>query len=164
MKLSVPAPLAISALVLLVACADESDPIYSPVPPTQAEARTFLDEAVRLARAGDDQGLCDLTNARTGCSADLEDHGPAPEDDPVVVLSRVHEQRVAGNATTPASRILGVCVAGTYTEVAVLRRRSGGLELQNPVYWTGMTVTAIEVDADGIVETELGPAPDRPDC
>ena len=156
----------VGLVAVVAACSDSGESGYSPDPPTQAEARAFLDEAVRLAQAGDDDAFCDLTIAEIGCSAALENHGPAPDDDPVVVLSRVYEEQVAGLVGTPASRILGVCVGDLYTEVAVFRTRSGGFEFQSPVYWTGATISRPELDGDGdgIVEAPLEPDHEVPDC
>ena len=55
------------ALVAVVAaCSDDGVLAYSPEAPTQAEAEAILDQAVRLARADDVDGLCQLTDNELG--------------------------------------------------------------------------------------------------
>jgi hypothetical protein len=108
-------------------------------PVTLAEAEALLDQAVRLAQAGDFAGLCESVSGRRGVCGFLlesaEDMHRTPGDlAPTVVGSAYHGE------TTLVLRLRGVTGEGVPYEADFPVSREGGSEprCSMPVYWSGV--------------------------
>jgi hypothetical protein len=114
-------------------------------PPTEAEARAFLDRVVTLAQAGDFDALCAI--GAGNCESILEEAGrEVPNGLPRIVGTRT----LPSTETSIGGVVLELC--GTldsgdpyYSEMLVFRDliRTGGIDglhAIEPIYWSGMGI------------------------
>ncbi len=134
-------------------------------PPTEAQARAALDEAVSLARAGDFTGLCAIGGGN--CQRTLDDAGrdAVPTAAPTVIGTRVIEPtQLAGGAWDLGGRVLGVCgIDGRgqpYRSEVLVFQDGQTMRMIEPVYWSRLTIgsAASAVTAPGPAQTGGCPA------
>ena len=111
-------------------------------PPSEAQARAALDEAVAFARAGDFTNLCAMGGL--DCQEILDEAGRAavPDAPPTVYASRVVEpSQLPGGDWDVGGRVLAVC--GTdgqgrpYRGEVIVFQDGATMRMIEPVYWSG---------------------------
>jgi hypothetical protein len=113
-------------------------------PVSRVEAETVLDEAVRLAQAGDFAELCESVAADRGICRNLlqsaEDMGATPGDQPPTVVRTSYVEK----SNTRVLHLRGVTGENKpYTaDFAVSRESSKGLRAFTVVYWSGVRYDA----------------------
>jgi hypothetical protein len=133
---------ALIAFVALAGCALTEPPL--PPPPSEADARAFLDVLIDKAEAGDLEGFCSV--AGSVCDEIAEESGGVaaiPNEPPTVAGTRLVPPRDAGNGGTFAGGRL-VVLCGTNglgkpyrTEMLVSAGPDRVLYAINGVYWSG---------------------------
>ncbi len=115
--------------------------------PTRDEAVTLLDQAVRLARAGNFVGLCQLGGGN--CEDVLATAGreAVPLEAPTVVGDFALSPTPLGNGGVDVGgRVLVLCGSDArsrpYRTEMVVFFRNGSLKAIEPIYWSGMTIGA----------------------
>jgi hypothetical protein len=127
-------------LTFVAACTAQQPP-----PPSEAEARAFLDEIVATALRQDFEALCALGGG--SCESLLVDRGgrDVPPDRPTVVGIRFVDQQASGPRPRTGGYILELCGLDLdgdpyYSEMLVFRDFAGDLRAIEPLYWMGITI------------------------
>jgi hypothetical protein len=127
-------------LTLVAACTT-----HQPPPPSEAEARAFLDEIVEAAVSRDFEALCALGGG--SCESFLADPGgrDVPSDRPTVVGIRFVHPRANGPRPRTGGYVLELCGRDLdgdpfYSEMLVFRDVAGELRAIEPLYWMGITI------------------------
>ncbi len=127
-------------LTLVAACTT-----HQPPPPSETEARAFLDEIVATAVSRDFDGLCALGGG--SCESFLVEPGgrDVPSDRPTVVGIRFVEQQTSGTRPSTGGYVLELCGQDLdgdpyYSEVLVFRDVAGELRAIEPLYWMRITI------------------------
>ena len=132
---------------------------FSPAPaPSEAEAIAYLDEVVRIVRAGELDRLCELGGGT--CRRSLEDGASSvPRTAPRLVGTvEVPSTPNADGTWNAGGRLLQLCGvdglgAPYYSEILVFED-AGRLIGREPVFWTGITIATLPA--------VVGPASPRP--
>jgi hypothetical protein len=123
---------------VLVACAAGAPPAGTI--PSVNESRAFLDELVGLARAGDFDGLCRVSDDGN-CERLLEHAGrdAVPPDPPTIVATRIIATTRSGDQLSPGGVVFVLCGENAfgdhYDSEMLVFHDGGGLRGLNPVYW-----------------------------
>ena len=141
-----------------------------PPPPTEAWARAALDRVVALARAGDFERLCGLSDGN--CHIILEQAGEdaVPPDPPTVYGTRVMVPvPLSDGAWQGGGVVLEVCGIdgrGQPYRSEVLAFDDGhAIRLINPIYWSGVTIAAFAgAQPAPSVAVSGGASPAPPGC
>jgi hypothetical protein len=127
-------------LTLVAACTT-----HQPPPPSEAEARAFLDEVVETALSRDFEALCDLGGG--SCDSFLADPGgrDVPSVRPTLVGIRFVDKQTSGPRPRTGGYILELCGQDRdgdplYSEILVFRNFAGELRAIEPLYWMGITI------------------------
>ncbi len=130
----------VTLLALIAACTTQQAP-----PPSEAEARAFLDVIVETALRQDFEALCALGGG--SCESFLADPGgrDVPSDRPTVVGIRFVDQRAGGPRPRTGGYILELCGQDLdgdpyYSEMLVFRDFASELRAIEPLYWMGITI------------------------
>lgn len=133
-----------TVLVAIAAC----QPIgaASAPPPSEADARAYLDSVVALVQSGDLEAVCALGSGT--CDAELRnaDLARRPDEPPTLVgMEIVETVDHGGGASDLGGRLLQLCgVDGSgdpyYSEMLVFRDASGKLISINTLFWLGSRV------------------------
>ena len=125
-------------LVLVVAACISSGPPAGTIPSVE-QARRHLDEVVRLARAGDFDGMCALGDANCERSLDMAGRDAVPPDPPNVVGTRTVPTTSANGQHSFGGIVFVLCgVDGRgqpYDSEMLVFNDGNGLRAINPVYW-----------------------------
>jgi hypothetical protein len=109
--------------------------------PTELEARSFLDQYVAFARAGDVDHMCEVADCRRD---DFVDPFVAPSDPPRVIGTWVLEGSSSGGQETIGGRVLVLCgldpEGAPYRFEMLVFRADGRLRTLSAKYWTNMGV------------------------
>jgi hypothetical protein len=146
-------------LLALAGCAGPANPV--PAPPSEDEARAYLEQVVALVLAGRLDDLCRVGSAT--CDQTLRRSTPAaaPSEPPTVVDIRLmpNARRADGTWVT-GGRIIEVCgvdgLGHTYRSEILVYREGGRVIGKEPVFWTGLRI------ARGPLAR--APDPGRPPC
>jgi hypothetical protein len=126
--------------------------------PTELEARTFLDQYVAFAQAGDFDHMCEVADCRRD---DFVNPLVVPSDPPRVVGTWVLEGSSSGGQETIGGRVLVLCGLDAdrapYRFEMLVFRADGRLRTLSAKYWTNMGVVG------GPPVTPAGP-PDETAC
>ena len=141
-----------------------------PPPPTEARARAALDRVVALARAGDFERLCGLSDGN--CHIILEQAGEdaVPPDPPTVFGTRVMVPvPLSDGAWQGGGVVLEVCGIdgrGQPYRSEVLAFDDGhAIRLINPIYWSGVTISGFAgAGAAPSVAVSVGASPTPTGC
>jgi hypothetical protein len=125
-------------LVLAVAACMSGGPPAGTIPSVE-EARRHLDEVVRLARAGDFDGMCALGDANCERSLDMAGRDAVPPDAPKVVASGMIPTTSSNGQQSFGGIVFVLCgVDGRgqpYDSEMLVFNDGNGLRAINPVYW-----------------------------
>jgi hypothetical protein len=151
----------IAIVVLVAACVARPGPTPAP-PPSEVEARAYLDSVVAVIESGNVGGICELGPGTCESFLDGTDPATIPTTRPHVVSTRVLESRqVEGGGWQAGGRILEICgidgLGHRYDSEILVFRSGGELIGIQPVFWTGMRI------AEGDT-TEPGPRRPPGDC
>jgi hypothetical protein len=125
-------------------------PVRAPQPDqpiTRAEAEALLDQAVRLAQAGDFTNLCESVASASGICRGLlqsaEDMDATPGSLAPTVLSSSYVDK-ANSSPTRVLHLSGVTGENKRynADFAVIRDGSKGLRSLTAVYWSGVRFSA----------------------
>jgi hypothetical protein len=109
--------------------------------PTELEARSFLDQYVTFAQAGDVDHLCAVADCRPD---DFVNPFVAPSDPPRVIGTWVLEGSASGGQETIGGRVLVLCgldaEEAPYRSEMLVFRVGGQLRTLNAKYWTNTGV------------------------
>jgi hypothetical protein len=150
--------LAMAAALLLAGCGvlDVDRPF--PPPPTEPEARSFLDRVVAASRTGDMAAMCRVAGGGM-CAEIAEQAGGAdgvPGEAPLIAGVRSIAPTGTTNGGSPGGWLLVLCGTDGFgnpyrTEMLVSRAPDGRLYAVNAVYWAGfkLAVSNDTGDASG---------------
>ena len=140
-----PWSVAVLVAALGAACSSTFTP---PAPPSEAEARAFVGEAVRLAEAGRFVELCEMGGGN--CEEILEGAGAdnVPTVPPTIarvyVVPNVHHADGSWSAGGQMVEMCGTDGNGARyrTQMLVFRDHRGELIAIEPIYWSGIRIIA----------------------
>lgn len=141
-------------LVLAVAACTSAGPPAGTIP-TVGEAQRHLDEIVRLARAGNFEGVCTLGDLNCDNSLDIAGRDAVPPDPPTVVGTRTVPTTTSNGQQSLGGVVFVLC--GTdgrgehYDSEMLIFHDGNGLRAINPVYW-GRTRIASSSQTEGTFE------------
>ena len=131
-------PVAGLLLVLAIAACFSGGPPAGTIP-TVEEAQGHLDEIVRLARAGDFEGLCLLGDANCENSLEIAGQDAVPPDPPKIVGTRTVPTTVSNGLQARGGIVFVLCgIDGRgepYDSEMLVFHDGNGLRAINPVYW-----------------------------
>ena len=141
-------------LVLAVAACTQAGPPAGTIPSVD-EARRHLDEIVRLAQAGDFEGMCALGDLNCQDSLEMAGRDAVPGDPPRVVATRTVPTTNSSGQQSLGGVVLVLCgVDGRgkpYDSEMLVFHDGNELRAINPVYW-GRTRIGGTRDTDGSFE------------
>jgi hypothetical protein len=123
---------------VLAACASTAPPAGTI--PTVSEAQDLLDELVGLARTGDFDGLCRVSDDGN-CERLLANAGrdAVPPDPPTIVATRIMPTTRSGDQLSPGGVVFVLCGTNAfgdhYDSEMLVFHDGGGLRALNPIYW-----------------------------
>jgi hypothetical protein len=107
--------------------------------PTVEEAQGMLDQAVRLARAGDFEGLCSLGDGNCRRHLEMAGRDNIPPGPPTVVGTRTIPTTTSGDQRNLGGVVLILCGIdghGNHYDSEMLVYHGGrGLQVVNSIYW-----------------------------
>lgn len=125
-------------LVLAVAACTTAGPAAGTIP-TIEEAQRHLDEIVRLARAGDFEGLCALGDGNCERILEMAGRDAVPPDPPSVVGTRTVPTTSSNGQQSFGGVVFVLCgIDGRgdhYDSEMLVFHDGNGLRAINPVYW-----------------------------
>ena len=125
-------------LVLAVAACTSAGPPAGTIP-TIEEAQRHLDEIVRLARAGDFEGVCALGDLNCDNSLEIAGRDAVPPDPPTVVGTRTVPTTSSNGQQSFGGVVFVLCgIDGRgdhYDSEMLVFHDGNGLRAINPVYW-----------------------------
>jgi hypothetical protein len=125
-------------LVLAVAACTSAGPPAGTIP-TVEEGRTHLAEIVRLAQAGDFDGMCALGDGNCERILELAGRDAVPPDPPTIVATRTMPTTSSDSQQSLGGVVFVLC--GTdgrgkpYDSELLVFHDGNGLRAINPVYW-----------------------------
>jgi hypothetical protein len=125
-------------LVLAVAACTSGPPAGTI--PSVAEAQRHLDEIVRLARAGDFDGMCELGDGNCENTLEIVGRDAVPRERPKVVGTRTVPTTTADGQQSRGGIVLVLCGidgrGAPYDSEMLVFNDGNGLRAINPVYWS----------------------------
>ena len=126
-------------LVLAVAACTSGRPPAGTIPSVE-DAQRHLDEIVRLARAGDFEGVCALGDGNCERSLEMTGRDAVPPDPPMVLGTRTVPTTSSGGQQSFGGIVLVLCgIDGRgepYDSEMLVFNDGNGLRAINPVYWS----------------------------
>jgi hypothetical protein len=126
-------------LVLAVAACTSGGPPAGTIPSVE-QARRHLDEVVRMARAGDFDGMCALGDGNCERILDMAGRDAVPPDPPKVVGTRMVPTTSSNGQQSFGGIVFVLCgVDGRgepYDSEMLVFNDGNGLRAINPVYWS----------------------------
>lgn len=126
-------------LVLAVAACTSAGPPAGTIPSVE-DAQAHLDAIVRLARAGDFDGMCELGDANCERTLEMTGRDAVPPDPPKVIGTRMVPTTSANGQQSFGGIVLVLCgIDGhgePYDSEVLVFNDGNGLRAINPVYWS----------------------------
>ena len=130
-------PAALLLVLAVAACLSDGPPAGTI--PTVEEAQGHLDEIVRLARAGDFEGMCALGDLNCENSLEIVGQDAVPPDAPKVIGTRMVPTTSSNGQQSFGGIVLVLCgIDGRgepYDSEMLVFNDGNGLRAINPVYW-----------------------------
>jgi hypothetical protein len=132
-------------LVLAVAACTSAGPPAGTIPSVE-DAQRHLDEIVRLARAGDFEGMCALGDGNCERILEMTGRDAVPPDPPDIVGTRMVPTTTSDGQHSFGGIVLVLCgIDGRgerYDSEMLVFNDGNGLRSINPVYWSQTRIAA----------------------